>query len=338
LTAKATGKGVGLSIVRSLIRIVSAVAACLLVIMLLLKLLVGQPVTGNIPTTLDARADAENLRKHVGFICGSIFPRNSDHPDVLDQAATYVADQLELTGGRVEKQRFRVGKPFYTNVIATYGPTEGPTLIVGAHYDVFGEHPGADDNASGVAGLLELGRLLGQKPPSCRVDLVAFALEEPPFFGSENMGSAHHARLLTENQREVIGMISLEMIGYYAERQQWGSWVLASLYPTRGDFVMVVGRWQDRKLARYVKKAMRGASEIRVRSSNTPRLAGMDASDHRSYWDSGFDAVMLTDTAYLRNPHYHTDRDVPDTLDYDSLALVVDGVFGVATNLDRLVQ
>jgi Zn-dependent M28 family amino/carboxypeptidase len=245
---------------------------------------------------------------------------------------------MSLAAGRVEQQRYRVGRSYYTNVVATFGPMDGPTFVVGAHYDVFGEHPGADDNASGVAGLIELGRLLGERAPLVRVDLVAFSLEEPPFFGSEDMGSAHHARAVRESGREVVGMISLEMIGYYCDRQRWGSWVLELLYPSRGDFVMVVGRWQDRKLARYVKKAMRGASTIRVRSSSTPRLAGVDASDHRNYWDNGFNAVMLTDTAYLRNPHYHTDDDAPSILDYESLALVVEGVLGVIMNIDKLSQ
>ena len=99
---------------------------------------------------------------------------------------------------------------------------------------------------------------------------------------------------------------------------------------------MVVGRWRDRGLARFVKRSMIGASDLRVRSSSTPRMAGMDASDHRNYWENGFDAVMITDTAYLRNPGYHTDEDRPETLDYGRLAAVVDGVFGVAMNLDRL--
>jgi hypothetical protein len=169
-----------------------------------------------------------------------------------------------------------------------------------------------------------------------RVDLVAYTLEEPPFFASDDMGSAHHARWMREAERDVLGMISLEMIGYFSTRQQWDSWVLSLLYPSRADFVMVVGRWHDRALVRFVKKSLRGASPIRVRAATTPRLAGMDASDHRSYWDNGFTAVMLTDTAYLRNPNYHMASDEPETLDYEKLAQVVDALFGVAANLEHL--
>lgn len=323
---------------RSAVRIALAVVGAVAAILLLLRVLVGQPVLTSIPTRLPARADPLELRRHVEFLCAETWPRNSDHPAVLAEAAAYIAAELMRHGGRVELQPFQLGRSSYANVAASFGPADGPAFVIGAHYDVFGEHPGADDNASGVAGLIELGRLLGRHPPPLRVDLVAFTLEEPPFFGTADMGSAHHARFLRRSGREVLGMISLEMIGYFAEEQCWGSAILGALYPTRGDFVMVVGRWRDRALARYVKRAMLGAGALRVRSSSTPRLSGMDASDHRSYWDSGFDAVMITDTAYLRNPGYHTDEDRPDTLDFEKLAAVVDGVFGVATNLDRLAR
>jgi Zn-dependent M28 family amino/carboxypeptidase len=272
----------------------------------------------------------------VEFLCLETFPRNSDHPEVLDLVASYITDAMRVHGGRVKNQVFRVGREYYTNVVAGFGPDDGPTFVVGAHYDVYGELPGADDNASGVSALLELGRLLGAAPPPVRVELVAFTLEEPPFFGLDDMGSGHHARALRDSGRDILGMMCLEMIGYFAEDQPWGSALLEALYPGRGDFVMVVGRWQDRKLARYVKKSMRSASSIRVVSSSTPRLGGMDASDHRNYWDNGFAAVMLTDTAYLRNPHYHSDSDLPSELDYESLALVVDGLFGVVMNLHEL--
>jgi hypothetical protein len=326
------------AILRSTFRITTVSVACLAVLVLILKALVTQPVLGSFPTSVGARSDPGNLRKHVEFLCNDTFPRNSDHPEVLDRAASYVADAMSRQGARVDSQRFRVGKRTYTNVVGVFGPEEGPAFIIGAHYDVFGELPGADDNASGVAGLLELSRLLGHSPPPVRVELVAYSLEEPPFFGSRDMGSAHHARATRRSDAEVLGMISLEMIGYFSGEQQWDSRLLSLLYPDRGDFVMVVGRWGDRELARFVKKCMRGASSIRVVSASTPRLAGMDASDHRNYWDNGFKAVMLTDTAYLRNQTYHTADDRPSELDYEKLALVVDGIFGVTMNLDRLAS
>jgi len=321
---------------RSLFRIAIAVVCCLVALVLVLKVLVTQPVMGSIPTSVATRSDPDSLRRHVEFLCDDTFPRNSDHPEVLERAASYVAETMSGLGARVEEQRYRVGKPYYTNVVAAFGPEHDPAFIVGAHYDVFGELPGADDNASGIAGLLELGRLLGRNPPPVRVELVAYSLEEPPFFGSEDMGSARHARAMRRSGRRILGMVSLEMIGYFSGEQEWGSGLLRLLYPDRGDFVMVVGRWGDRRLTRFVKRCMRGASTIPVVSAVTPRLAGMDASDHRNYWDNGFAAVMLTDTAYLRNPSYHTDDDRPSELDYEKLAAVVDGLFGVVMNLDKL--
>jgi Zn-dependent M28 family amino/carboxypeptidase len=199
--------------------------------------------------------------------------------------------------------------------------------IVGAHYDVFAMRaplPGADDNSSGTAGLLELARLLGARRPSRPIELVAFANEEPPYFGSDEMGSTVHAASLARDRRNVAGMICLEMIGYYTRRQPWHSWVMALVYPRRGDFIAVGGGWDYRALARRVKSAINGAGGVAV-SFTGPREM-LDASDQRSYWARGWPAVMVCDTAYLRNPNYHTARDTADTLDYQRMARVVDGI------------
>jgi Zn-dependent M28 family amino/carboxypeptidase len=212
-------------------------------------------------------------------------------------------------------------------VIAEFGPAGGDVLVVGAHYDAFvetGPLPGADDNASGTAGLLELARLLGTRRVDRPVILVAYANEEPPFFGSEAMGSAIHAESLAATGRRVRGMICLEMIGYFSPRQTWPNRLFALIYPSRGDFIGVAGGWSDRQLARDVKRAMLGAN-IDVVSFSGPR-ATSDASDHRNYWPHGWPAVMITDTAFLRNPNYHTNRDTAETLDYAKMAAVVDGV------------
>jgi Zn-dependent M28 family amino/carboxypeptidase len=224
----------------------------------------------------------------------------------------------------------------YRNIVASFGPEAGNALIIGAHYDVFGELPGADDNASGVAGIIELGHLLGQTPPAVRVDLVAFSTEEPPFFGSTDMGSAVHANALRASGRPILGMISVEMIGFYSNRQPWNNLLLDLLFPTTGDFVMVVGRWKDATLIRFVKRAMRGASDVPVVALTAPDLPGIDASDHLSFWRSGFSAVMVTDTAYMRNTNYHTKDDRPETLDFEAMAKVVDSLYGVATNAGHL--
>ncbi len=158
--------------------------------------------------------------------------------------------------------------------------------------------------------------------------VVAYANEEPPFFGSDQMGSAIHASSLAG--KAIARMICLEMIGCYTPRQPWPNATFAALYPSRGDFIAVGGGWKDRVLTRHVKRAMHGAG-MRAVSFTGPRMT-LDASDQRNYWSNGWSAVLVTDTAYLRNPHYHTKDDTAGTLDYVKMARVVDGVFSAVTN------
>jgi Zn-dependent M28 family amino/carboxypeptidase len=213
--------------------------------------------------------------------------------------------------------------------MARYGP-EGPVrVVVGAHYDTCGNTPGADDNASGVAGLLELGRLLGDCPPQACVELAAYPHEE--VFGSPLMGSAHHAKALRESGEPVAAMVCLEMIGYFSDApgsQSCPLRIVRPLYPSTGNFVMLVGRSQDRRVLRAMKMAMAAASRLPVRSICAPfPVPGLDLSDHSCFWNEGFVAVMVTDTAFYRNGRYHTGEDLPETLDYRRMAEVVRGVF-----------
>ena len=287
-----------------------------------------QPVLGSHKFNGSERARPSRLLADVTTLTTGFQPRSADHPEQLDAAAAYIERAFRDAGARVESQTFVARKKSYRNVIARFGPEDGPVTIVGAHYDAFsdtGELPGADDNASGTAGLLELARLLGTGRVARPVMLVAYANEEPPFFGSDDMGSAVHARSV----RNAAGMICLEMIGYYGERQTWPNWTFAALYPSRGDFIAVGGGWDDRKLARHMKRALRGAG-MRTWSFTGPRQA-LDASDHRNYWQAGIPAVLVTDTAFLRNPNYHTRNDTAGTLDYVRMARVVDGVFSAVT-------
>ncbi|MEA2488752.1 MAG: hypothetical protein QOH21_544 [Acidobacteriota bacterium] len=291
-----------------------------------------QPTLAALPFPGRARADAATLREHVRFLTNDVRPRSAKRPDNLERTAVYIADRFRAAGGETMVQRFTARRGSYANVVARWGPQDPklPVLVVGAHYDSFGETTadlaGADDNASGTAGLLELARLLGRQPPAAPVLLVAFTTEEPPFFGSEQMGSAVHANSLAAQGVGVRGMICLEMIGYFAEQQAWPNQLFAWIYPTKGDFIAVVGGWSARSLTRQVKRAMAGAGGVRVVSFNGPRETS-DASDHRNYWSHGWPAVMVTDTAFLRNPNYHTRDDTANTLDYERMARVVDGVF-----------
>jgi Zn-dependent M28 family amino/carboxypeptidase len=275
-----------------------------------------------------------------------LYPRSFDRPYRLNQAANYIRAQLEGTGGTVAEQVFPVQERRYRNIIARYGPRQGPVIVIGAHYDAYadqdsassqGHTPGADDNASGVAGLIELGRLLGQHLPSVGVELVAYCLEEPPHFGTDAMGSAWHARELRASGREVALVLALEMIGYFDDRpgsQTYPLRPLSWVYPDAGNFIAVVSRVQDWRPTRRVKALMRGASDLPVHSINAPPLiAGIDFSDHRNYWDEGFAALMITDTAFYRNPHYHGAGDTADRLDYRRMAQVVQAVYAVTQEM-----
>jgi Zn-dependent M28 family amino/carboxypeptidase len=284
-----------------------------------------------------AAVDPARLEAHVRALAG-FAPRDEGHPENLDRAAAYVRQELQRAGGRVEDQTFEVSGETYRNVIARFGPESRERIVVGAHYDAAGPYPGADDNASGVAGLIELAHLLGKDPPPLRVELVAYTLEEPPHFAGLTMGSAIHAASLKKQGVRLRAMIGLEMIGYFTDEpgsQQFPAPGLSLLYPSRGNFITVVGKLGQGPLVRRIKKTMaRGAAPLPVESITAPTsLPGVDLSDHRNYWAAGYQAVMITDTAFLRNPHYHRDSDRPETLDYRRMARVVAGVYAAVKGL-----
>ena len=191
--------------------------------------------------------------------------------------------------------------------------------------------PAADDNASGVAALIELAYLLGRHPPARPVELVAYSLEEPPTYQTDSMGSAVHARSIAADTENVLGVIVLEMVGTFSDQRGSQSYpmpMLHLLYPNRGNFIGVVGRWGHGHWIKTVKKAMKDRTPLPVRSIRAPALVpGIEMSDHQNYWPLGLPAVMVTDTAFLRNPNYHTLQDTPDRLDYSAMAQVVVSLF-----------
>ncbi len=284
----------------------------------------------------DARAacrggavDPAALRATVEALATRFGPRDFEHPENLERAAAFLADALAATGAKVTVQPFTAGDRTYRNVLAELGPDTAERIVVGAHYDTAGEQPGADDDASGVAGLVELARLLAAHPPPLRVVLAAYANEEPPSFGSDRMGSFQHARGLASAGARVRVMISLEMIGTFSDAKRSQSYpaVVGWFHPPTANFVAVVGKWGQGGVVRDVAASLRAGSPLPVETLSAPTfLAGVDFSDHRSFWANGYDAVMVTDTAFFRNPRYHTPADTPDTLDYARMAEVVKGV------------
>ncbi|HEY9420107.1 MAG TPA: M28 family peptidase [Thermoanaerobaculia bacterium] len=277
------------------------------------------------------------LETHVRALAETFVPRDWNHPENLDRAAAYIRAELERAGGRVEEQPYEVDGRTYRNVLARFGPETRERVVVGAHYDAAGPLPGADDNASGVAGLIELAHLLGDSRLRTEVELVAYTLEEPPAFGSREMGSAIHAKSLRKREVPVKAMISLEMIGYFRDEpgsQEFPAPFLRFIYPNTGNFITVAGKLGQGGLVRRVRNAMRKASALPVESITAPEsLPGVSLSDHRNYWAAGYEAVMITDTAFYRNDNYHSETDTPDTLDYPRMAMVVEGVHGAVLAL-----
>lgn len=274
--------------------------------------------------------DPYRLQQHVRKLSEELAPRSSDNVENLDRAAEYIAHQFRDAGLASRYQEFQVGERTYRNVLALVGRPGEPRVVVGAHYDAFNGLPGADDNASGVAGLLELGHLLAahESPPA--VELAAYSLEEPPHFSSPNMGSAVHAAALADAGVSVRAMLSLEMIGRFDDRpgsQKFPSLLLRLFYPSRGNFIGVVTRPGGAGLARRVKTAMIAAGGVPVHSLTAPEsIPGVDYSDHRSFWAHGVPAAMITDTAFFRMDDYHEPTDTWEKLDYRRMALVVEQV------------
>jgi hypothetical protein len=291
----------------------------------------GQYAVDDVDEPRQLEADVRRLVEGFG-------PRDATHPENLDRVSEFLATALREAGGNIEAQPFSIGGLGYRNVIARFGPATGARIVIGAHYDTAGPRPGADDNASGVAGLLALGRRLGRRLPSIPVELVAYSLEEPPHFRTAGMGSAAHAAALARAGVPVRAMISIEMIGCFSDvpdSQEFPSALLKLFYPSVGNFVTVVGRLGEGGVTRRIKQAMRAATPLAVESINAPRfIPGIDFSDHLNYWDRDYPAVMVTDTAFYRNPRYHSVEDTPDTLDYWRMAQVVAGLEAAVAALE----
>lgn len=285
--------------------------------------------------TMDANVSPVQLRSDVEYLVKSFVPRDASYPDNLRKMAEYLEQRFAAAGARVSLQNYEIAGRSYYNVIAHYGPEHGPRLVVGAHYDTCCKLPGADDNTSGVAGLLALAPLLAKAELKQRVDLVAFTLEEPPFFRTEGMGSARHAAMLVDEKAEVSLMIALEMIGYFTDApntQDYPLPLLKLLYPSVGNFLAVVGKTGEGGVVKKTKSKLRASTRLPIYSINAPAFVpAVDFSDHLNYWQRGFPAVMLTDTAFYRNKNYHTVDDTPEKLDYARMAEVVRGVYHLIT-------
>ncbi|WP_437224150.1 M28 family peptidase [Planctomicrobium sp. SH661] len=275
------------------------------------------------------------LKLHVDRLAGQIGSRHLGDPASLQATHELIATELSSAGYQLTEETYPVGEQSVSNLIVELKGTRHPdrVLIVGAHYDTIPVTPGADDNASAVAALLEIARLLAHEKFGSTVRLVFFPCEEQPYFHSEQMGSQVHSRRCRMGNEQLIGMLCLEMLGYYTTEP--GSQKLPPgiprrlhwLFPKRGDFLAAVANPRSWWLLLKFRLGFKRAVKFPLFTIVLPeKIREIRLSDHSNFWDQGYPALMLTDTSFLRNPHYHQASDTPETLDYSRMAEVTMGI------------
>ncbi len=301
-------------------------------------LITGPVVVPQQKLELDIEPSSARMRDTVVRLCNDFGTRDYRDPETLMAAADWIGSEFEAAGLEVDHQDYELNEGVFRNVIGFRpGATEdAPALVIGAHYDAYGGFPGADDNASGVAVLLELARTLPDDTPRFGQYFVAFSTEEPPFFRTDDMGSFHFATRLVDEGVDVSLMIALDMVGYFSDEpgsQSMPLGILELLYPGEGNFLAVTGNLQSGVSIRRVKQGIKAVRELPVHSLRAPgSFSGVDWSDHLSFWKLGLPAVLVTDTSFHRNPNYHGSGDTPDTLNYDAMVKVVLSLHGVLWN------
>ena len=286
-------------------------------------------------------AQKDRLYRDVEFLTEIRPYRNSRNLKSLQKVSNYILEEFSNSGLEVEEQKWKVKKKEFTNVVASFNKEKSKRLIVGAHYDVAGRTPGADDNASAVAGLLETARMIQENKPEIdyRIDFVAYCLEEPPHFGKQEMGSFVHAKSLWAINADVIGMFCYEMIGYFSEKgildkHKSAVGELAREYPDNGQYIVVVGNEDYMDFNEKVHSLMSEGSGIDVQIANLPPYhEWAEMSDHMNYWKFSYPALMINDTAFLRNPHYHDKSDTIDTLNFGKMTEVVNSAYRAVINM-----
>jgi Zn-dependent M28 family amino/carboxypeptidase len=277
--------------------------------------------------------DPALLRRHVEALAG-FGPRNTRRPEALARAADYIEQQFRGFGYATRDLSFRSDGVEVRNIdVERRGGARGDDIVVvGAHYDSVDGSPGANDNASGIAAMLELARIYASGSPAVTLRFAAFVNEEPPFFMTEEMGSVAYARACRERRERLVAMYALDTIGFYTDDPGTQEYPEAFhlLFPSVGNFVAMVANFRSATLLAHTIRIFRSHSSLPALGAPAPEsVAGVSWSDHWSFWQQGFPAVMLTDTAPFRYPHYHASTDTPDKLDYARMAALVAGMTAV---------
>jgi Zn-dependent M28 family amino/carboxypeptidase len=285
----------------------------------------------------ELRGMVEVLSDATGGV-GRAGNRSTFYPKRFAESAAWLRDQLAAAGfAEIEEVFVERGSPVPNMIVTVPGTSRAPEIVVvGAHLDAFQGTPGADDNASGVAGTLVLARRFLREPQARTLRFAFFVNEEPPAFWTADMGSWVYAKACRARGDNIIAMISLESIGYYSDKpgsQRYPA-PLNLLYSDRGDFIAFVSNWSSRALNKRAIRVFRDSVSFPSEGGSPPGfLPGVGWSDHWSFWQEGYRAIMITDTAAFRNPNYHTPQDKWDTLDYDRMSRVVEGVEAVVRDL-----
>jgi aminopeptidase YwaD len=281
------------------------------------------------------RVSVEHLKEHVRSIH---FDRNPyDRHQELEQAARYIQRELSRFGLEIVEDSFQWEGKTHKNIVAVRRGKTSPerVVILGAHYDTVPGSPGADDNASGVAVLLEVARNIREISLGSTLKLIAFALEEYGY-----AGSLHYAEGAKRRGEEIHGMISLEMVGFTGRRQDYPPYIDPKFYPNVGDFIAIIGNERSKELLETVRRSFKRnipqlPSEFLLVPGNGEGMEETRLSDHSSFWDQGFWALMVTDTAFLRNPNYHLPTDTMETLDFEFMRKVAVGIYYAVVELAR---
>ncbi|HEY2140417.1 MAG TPA: M28 family peptidase [Chthoniobacterales bacterium] len=277
------------------------------------------------------------LTTDVKTLAGDIGERNLNRYPQLLAAADVIEASLGRAGLRPRRESYEVRGRACHNLEVEIRGKRPEIVVVGAHYDSVSGSPGANDNATGVAAVLALARRFAGKPCEQTLRFVAFVNEEPPYFQTEEMGSLVYAKRCKERGDKISAMISLETIGYFSDApgsQKYPSAGLGFFYPSKGNFIGFAGNTRSRVLLRAAVSAFTKQRKLPCEGAALPAvIPGIGWSDQWAFWECGYPAIMVTDTAPFRYPHYHSSTDTPDKLDYDRFALVVSGMEGVIAEL-----
>ncbi len=304
----------------------------------------GESYDGALPALSPEQTQLrDNLCGHVETLAGTIGERNLHRYAALEASARYISNLFESIGYQPNLQSFNVQGKTVSNIEVVKAGTERPDeiVVVGAHYDSVAGSPGANDNATGVAGMLELARMLRSQQLSRSIRFVAFVNEEPPYTYTNAMGSRRYAERAADKGERITAMLSLETIGYYSDQDdsQHYPFPFGLFYPGRGNFIGFVGNLKSRHLVRRAVASFRSHAEFPSEGLAAPGwMTGVGWSDQWSFWKSGYPGIMVTDTALFRYGQYHSPGDRPEIIVYDGFVRVVHGLEGVVRDLANTEQ